>query len=65
MAKKYLRKSGCLSLKDADQLWLDLSAYRKATGSKTMYARQKFGRGWAIYEVVEVSDAEAKRSGAE
>jgi hypothetical protein len=56
MAKRYVRVSGCLSLKDADKLWLDLSAYRKATGQETMYARQKYGRGWAIFESIEQPD---------
>lgn len=58
MAKKYVRKSGCLARPDADRLWMELSAYRKATGAQTMYARQKYGTGYAIFEVIEIPDDE-------
>jgi hypothetical protein len=59
MAKRYERVSRQLPLKDADRLWLDLAAYRKKTGQKTMYARQRYGSGWAIFEVIEESEPAA------
>jgi hypothetical protein len=58
MAKKYIRKSGCLPNKDAQRLLMDIVAYRNATGSKAMYQKRKYSAGYAVFEVVTVPDEE-------
>lgn len=49
--KRYKRLTGCLSRADADRLWVDLVAYRKATRQPWSIARRKYGQGYALYEV--------------
>ena len=50
------RLTGCLSRVDADRLWVDLVAYRNATRQQKRYARRRYGRGWALYEVTEATE---------
>jgi hypothetical protein len=50
------RLTGCLSRADADRLWNDLVAYRKATRQPWRIARKRYGRGWALYEVTEAPE---------
>jgi hypothetical protein len=66
MAKHYRRLTGTLPRAEADALWHDLVAYRKATRQPHRIARKRYGAGYALYEVAETQEAppEGKSDGA-
>jgi hypothetical protein len=49
----YRRLTGTLPRAVADKLWGDLVAYRKATRQPWRIARRKYGKGYALYEVLD------------
>jgi predicted acetyltransferase len=58
VAQKYYRRvTGCLSREDANALWHELVDVRNALHQdQKSYARRKFGKGYAIYEVTEKAE---------